>query len=144
MLVPLAALAALGALIWFLGSGRFGRAQTQGWIDRWTPPGGWARRTLNRHHGAIRAAAHYIEFGGLFLVLYWVAETLVGDGRWGFHPLRAVLIGLACMAAAFLDELHQLKSGTRQFRRVDFLHSTCGIAIAALIVAAQAWLRGVW
>ena len=142
MLSSLVAAAALVALIWFLGTGRFGRAQTQAWIERWTPPGSTARRLLDKHHGALRASAHYLEFGGLFLVLYWAWESTVDDGAWGFEPARAAILALVCGVAAYLDEMHQLQSGTRQFRRVDFLHSLSGVSIAALIVAMQAWLRG--
>lgn len=139
--LPLIALIATATLIWFLGSGRFGRAQTQEWIDRFCK---WpaVHRTLNEHHGKIRALGHYVEFGGLFLVLFWLYDSLWADGKFVFAPLPAVIIGIICMVAALLDELHQLQSGTRQFRRVDFLHSCCGIALAALLVQCQTLVRG--
>lgn len=139
-MLALATAICLGALIWYLGSGRFGRNQTQGWIDRLrSQPKVWA--FLDRHHGKFRASAHYFEFGGLFLVLYWCWESWFGTGAWDWNPARGAVIAVACAVAAYLDEVHQLKSGTRQFRRVDFLHSLCGIAIAALIVSTQDAVR---
>ncbi|MEQ8821489.1 MAG: VanZ family protein [Sumerlaeia bacterium] len=135
------ALAAIGGLIFWLGSGRFGRSQTQAWIDRLRArPKVFA--FFDRHHGAFRALAHYVEFGGLFLILYWCWDGWFGDGRFTWHPLRAGIVAAACALAAYLDEVHQLQSGSRQFRRVDFLYSLCGIAIAALIVCYQSVLRG--
>lgn len=138
--LPLIALSGILGLIWFLGTGRFGRAQTQAWIDRlrkWP----FLYRLLDRHHGKVRALGHYVEFGGLFLVLYWLYDALWGEGRFHFQPVPIVVIAVVCMVAALLDELHQLQSGTRQFRRVDFLHSCCGIALAALLVQYQSLLR---
>jgi hypothetical protein len=137
----LATLAALLGLIWYLGTGKFGRSQTQAWIDRVREhPRLFA--FLDRHHGKYRAAGHYVEFGGLFLVLYWLQDALVGDGLMDFRVSRALIVAGICTATALLDELHQLRSGGRQFRRVDFLHSCCGIALAALIIEWQAILRG--
>lgn len=130
--LPAGALASVLGVIWYLGGGSFGRAQTQAWIDR------LARMPrlhawLNRHHGKFRAAAHYIEFGGLFLALYWLCGTLRGIGM-AWEPVQAAALGVLSAVAAWLDELHQLRSGTRQFRREDFLHSCCGVSIAAAIV----------
>lgn len=139
-LTPVAALVVIAGVIYYLGGGGFGRAQTQGWIDRF-------RRHpriytfLDRHHGKFRASAHYFEFGGLYLILYWLWDAVDGGG-WHFRPGAAAVIALTCVFAAWLDEMHQLQSGTRQFRRVDFLHSCCGIAIAAAIVYYQAMFRG--
>ncbi len=140
-MIPLFVLGALIGLIWFLGTGRFGRAQSQAWIDRLrSHPRVFA--FLDRHHGKFRASVHYFEFGGMFLALYWCADAWFGGGDWTWRPLWGVAIACGCALAAHLDELHQLKSGTRQYRRVDFLHSCCGIAIAALIVCWQGVLRG--
>jgi len=141
VLMPLVALTALLGIIWYLGTGRFGRAQTQAWIDRVRDhPRLYA--LLERHHGKFRAAGHYFEFGGLYLVLYWLY-----DGLWARSGLRfelgpAITIAAVCAIAAYLDELHQLRSGTRQFRRVDFLHSLCGISLAAATIQYQSLLRG--
>jgi len=139
-LLPVVVLIAVAILIWFLGTGRFGRAQTQAWIDR---AGKHPKfyDFLNRHHGKFRASGHYFEFGGLFLVLYWCLDSWFFGGALRFRPWLAVVLAVMCALAAHLDELHQLKSGTRQYRRVDFLHSCCGIAIAAGIVAWQDFLR---
>ena len=141
VLIPIIVLIALAGLIYYLGSGSFGRAQTQAWIDQF-------RRMprlykfLNRHHGKFRAAMHYVEFGGLFLVLYWLSDVALGAGNLDFRWVPAAALWLVCALAALLDEYHQLQSGTRQFRRVDFLHSCCGITIALAIVYLQAALRG--
>lgn len=141
MLFPITIMIALIALIWYLGGGQFGRQQTQGWIDR-------LRRYprlhafLNRHHGKFRALPHYLEFGGLFLALYYFYDSTLGSREWRFDVLPAAVIALVAAAGAYLDEMHQLKSGTRQFRREDFLHSCCGIAIAAAAVFYQSLLRG--
>lgn len=141
-IVPLGALLLTAALIWWLGSGSFGRGQTQRWIDRL---GRWPRvhAFLDYHHGKFRAAMHYVEFGGLFLVLYWLWDASLGGGEWTFRWIPAGAIAVVCAVAAYLDELHQLKSGTREFRTVDFLHSCCGITIALAIVFWQGVLRGV-
>lgn len=137
---PLLALAAGGGVIWFLGSGRFGRAQTQRWIDKaHAVPA--LHEFLNKHHGKFRAAAHYVEFGGLFLVLYWLWDAAFGSRVLAFRWLPALAIAVIGVVAAYLDELHQLRSGTRKFRRVDLLHSTCGIAIAMALLFWQSVLR---
>ena len=139
-LLPIVVLLLLLGLIWYLGSGKFGRAQTQSWIDQ-------ARSHprvfdwLNRHHGKFRAASHYFEFGGLFLVFYWLYDSLWAHANMAFNLPAASIIAVVCALAALLDELHQLQSGTRQFRREDFLHSCCGICIAAALVEYTAWLR---
>src|SRR5437868_6648434 len=117
---PIVVLAFWTGMLWWLGGGMFGRAQTQAWIDRFSK----APRIhafLDRHHGKFRAAVHYVEFGGLYLALYWVYDAVFARGRVEFLPVAFVVIALICAVAALLDELHQLKSGTRQFRRVDFL-----------------------
>lgn len=129
------------ALIWYLGGGQFGRGQTQRWIDR---AGRWPRlhRFLDRHHGKFRASAHYVEFGGLFLVLYWLFDVLFRNGLLIFEIIPALIIALISVLAAYLDELHQLKSGTRQFRREDFLHSCCGVSMAMAAVLYGTLIRG--
>ena len=138
---PLIALGVMLGIIWFLGTGRFGRAQTQAWIDR-VRAHPRLFRWLDKHHGKFRAAGHYFEFGGLFLILYWLYDAIAHHGHFRFAVMPTVIIALICMVAAYLDEMHQLKSGTRQFRRVDFLHSCCGISLAAMFVEYQALLRG--
>jgi len=138
---PAAFLVVLAGVIWYLGTGRFGRAQSQAWIDRAAHMprlSAW----LNRHHGKLRASAHYVEFGGLFLVLYWCWTAWLSDAAWRWSAPVAGAIGFACAVAAYLDEVHQLQSGTRQFRREDFLHSLCGISLAAAAVFYQALARG--
>lgn len=142
LVVPVAALVALGAIVYFLGTGRFGRRQTQAWIDRVSAYPA-LQGFLNRHHGKFRAATHYLEFGALFLVLYWIYDIWLGSGGvWRFDELAAAVIAVLSAFGAYLDEMHQLRSGTREFRRVDFLHSCAGIAIAAAIVAYSSFLRG--
>ncbi|MEO8376480.1 MAG: VanZ family protein [Candidatus Sumerlaeota bacterium] len=137
---PLISLVAIAALIYWLGGGSFGRASTQAWIDR-------ARRHpaihawLERHHGQARAAGHYVEFGGLFLVLYWLWDAALGPRTFQFHIIPAVVIAPVCALAAHLDELHQLRSGGRQYRREDFFHSCKGIILAAGIVLLQDVVR---
>lgn len=139
-LVSLLALGAVAILIWYLGTGRFGRAQTQVWIDR-VRSRPRLHAFLDRHHGKFRASAHYVEFGGLFLVLYWLWDVWVADGLMVWSPLLAAVLGVICAVAAWADEVHQLRSGTRQFRREDFLHSLCGISLAALLVCYQSLIR---
>ncbi len=142
-LLPLIVLILTAGIIWWLGSGSFGRGQTQRWIDRL---GTWPRlhAFLDYHHGKFRAAMHYVEFGGLFLVLYWLYDAWLGGGDFAFRWGPAGVIALLCAGAAYLDEVHQLRSGTREFRTVDFLHSCCGITIALAAVFWQAWWRGVF
>lgn len=137
-LLPSIALAGTLGVIWYLGTGKFGRAQTQAWIDR-------AREhprlfaLLDRHHGKFRAAGHYVEFGGLFLVLTWLTGAVRGTGM-AWDALQSLVIAVVCIVAAYLDEKHQLMSGTRQFRREDFLHSICGVCIAGALVFYADWL----
>lgn len=139
LFAPIAALAGTLATIWYLGTGKFGRAQTQAWIDRARAhPRLFAM--LDRHHGKFRAAGHYVEFGGLFFVLYWLVGAVRKTGMQWEAPAAAI-IGTVCIVAAYLDEKHQLMSGTRQFRREDFLHSICGITAAAAVVFYADWLR---
>ncbi len=141
-ILPVIALIAILGVIWFLGSGKFGRNQTQAWIDRVknTPR---LFQFLNKHHGKFRAAAHYFEFGGLFLVLFWLQDAILAEGRLVWNPLAAGIIAVISAVGAYLDEVHQLQSGTRQFRREDFLHSCCGICIAAAMMLTQDLIRGV-
>lgn len=130
-------LAAWIGIIFFFGTGMWGRAQTQGWIDR-------ANRNprlhafLNRHHGKLRASFHYVEFGVLTLILYGLLSAIGGHpfSTWGVW--RAVAAGGMSAVAAYLDELHQLSSGTRCFRLVDYLHSCCGISLALLAIRYSA------
>lgn len=139
--LPILFLSGMIAVIWYLGTGRFGRSQTQEWIDRVRAhPRLFA--FLDKHHGKFRAAGHYVEFGGLFLVLYWCWDAILSEGTFSWQPIPALAIAAVCVVAAWLDEMHQLRSGTRQFRRVDFLHSCCGISLAALAICWQAILRG--
>ena len=141
-MLPLIALALIAFVIWILGTGSFGRAQSQAWIDRVrSRPGLY--EWLNRHHGKFRASAHYLEFGGLLLISYWCWDSWFSDGHLAWHPWRAVILAVASAVAAYMDEVHQLRSGTRQFRRVDFLHSLCGISVATLIICYQALIRGI-
>src|SRR5690606_32347750 len=102
------------AVIWLLGSGRFGREGTQRLIDRFRAVPA-VHRFLNRHHGTLRASGHYVQFGGLFVVLYWLADSAAGEGRFSFRWLIAVPCAFVSFAAAYLDELHQLRSGKRMF-----------------------------
>lgn len=142
---PVVALVVVLAVIWYLGGGQFGRSQTQAWIDRVRRMPrlyGW----LDRHHGKFRASVHYVEFGGLFLVLYWLGDAVLWGGerepRMTFRWSLAGVAAAVSVVAAFLDEMHQLQSGTRQFRRVDFLHSCCGVTLAMGIVYIQSLARG--
>ena len=139
-MTPLIFLIILAAIIFYLGTGSFGRNQTQAWIDR-VKKYPAVHGFLNKHHGKFRASGHYIEFGGLFLVLYWCWDSWFSTGHFSFSALPSIVIAIICAIAAYLDEVHQLQSGTRQFRRVDFFHSLCGIHIAMLIVAYQDYIR---
>lgn len=139
-MIPLITLLILAGIIYYLGTGSFGRNQTQAWIER-VKKYPAVYDFLNKHHGKFRASGHYFEFGGLFLVLYWCWDSWIGDGAFTFLPLRALTIAVVCAIAAYLDEVHQLQSGTRQFRRVDFFHSLCGIHIAMFLVAYQDFFR---
>ncbi len=120
-------------LIFYFGTGRWGRAQTQAMIDRW-------RRNvrfhafLNRHHGKLRASFHYLEYGGLSLILYGILNRMAGHSSLSWDDARAAATAALAAFGALLDELHQLRSGTRQFRLIDFLHSCCGTSLALLLV----------
>lgn len=115
------------AMIVYFGTGKWGRAQTQALIDRLRSHPR-LHGLMDRYHGNLRAAFHYVEFGGLTLIVYGLLGGVFGQGGW--HDGRAALAGAVSALAALLDELHQLRSGSRQFRRVDYLHSCCGIALA--------------
>lgn len=115
------------AMIAYFGTGKWGRAQTQALIDRLRAHPR-LQGCLHRHHGNLRAAFHYVEFGGLTLIVHGLLGGVFAQSGW--HAGRAALAGGLAALGALLDELHQLRSGTRQFRRVDYLHSCCGIALA--------------
>ncbi|GEM_PF-525153 len=136
--IALIVLAAWVGMIWYFGGGQWGRNQTQAIIDR-------LRRYprvhafLDRHHGKFRASFHYIEFAGMTLILYSLAAWMFGRGVAEWSYMRAAVAAVISAVAAYLDEVHQLRSGTRQFRRVDYLHSCCGIAIALMILRYAAF-----
>ncbi len=126
-------LAAWIAMIFYFGQGKWGRSQTQQLIDRLRAHPR-IHAFLDRHHGKFRAAFHYLEFGGLTLLVYtgltWWADGSLRE----WSDARGAVSGGIGALAALLDELHQKMSSTRQFRRVDYLHSLCGIAIALLLL----------
>ncbi|MCC6546147.1 VanZ family protein [Candidatus Sumerlaeota bacterium] len=140
LLLPIMAVVAMIALIYWLGGRGFGRAQSQAWIDR-VRNRPRVHAWLERHHSHIRASAHYFEFGGLFLILYWLWDVALGGGLFRFRILPVIVIAPICALAAHLDELHQLRNGGRQYRREDFIHSCRGIALAAGIVLLQHGIR---
>ena len=115
------------ALILYLGGARFGRDGSQAMIDRWGRGprlGAW----LNRHHGALRAGFHYVEFVTLAVLLYmalgWALET---------PPIGRMAMAWAAAAGwAWVDEYRQSLTPGRMFRRIDFLHSLAGTTIGAL------------
>ncbi len=113
------------AAIFFLGASAFGRAGTQGWIDRLRSHPrlhAW----LDRHHGKFRAAFHYVEFTTLTWLLYWA----LGRGDWGWADARAALAYALSCGYAYVDEWHQSRTPGRQFRPVDFIHSLLGATLA--------------
>lgn len=116
-------------VIWFFGRAGFGRANSQAFIDRlkrhlrlW--------KLLDRHHGKFRAAFHYLEFGACYAILY--AAISGGGFEWKYGSGLGVW-GATC-ALAYLDELHQKRSGGRCFRRVDLLHSILGASFIMLLI----------
>jgi hypothetical protein len=127
MLYGILTVAWLG-LIYYCGTSAFGRAQTQRLIDRCKNRERlWC--TLNRYHGTLRAAFHYVEFGGLYFIGY-LAMTR-GSFRWrddfGFALLAVMFV------LAYFDELHQSRTAGRCFRRIDLLHSFFGSTLAFLL-----------
>ena len=90
--------AAWALLIFFLSTSFFSSQETGSWIEpilRWLLP--WASNpTIEVMHYAIRKAAHFTEYGILFLLLIR-------------GPMRghAVLALAACALYALLDEGHQ-------------------------------------
>ncbi len=120
-------------MIVYFGTGKWGRGQTQSLIDR-LKGSPRIHAFLDRHHGKLRASFHYLEFGGLTLILYGVLSFLAGDSLGTWSAGRAALSGILAAAGALLDELHQLSSGNRCFRLVDYLHSCCGICLALLLI----------
>jgi VanZ family protein len=116
------------ALIYYFGTSPFGRAQTQRWIDRCkNRPRLWC--ALDRYHGTLRAAFHYVEFGGLYLVAYLTLTR--GSFRWR-DDLAFILLA-ATFVSAYFDELHQARTAGRCFRRIDLLHSLLGATLALLL-----------
>jgi VanZ family protein len=111
----------------YCGTRRFGRAQSQQWIDTVkSKPALW--KFLDAYHGHFRAAFHYVEFGGLFLLLYLALSQ--GNLDWSFargHATWAI-----CCIVAVLDELHQSRTAGRCFRPIDLLHSFFGATLTLL------------
>jgi hypothetical protein len=121
-------------LIYFGGTARFGRAQTQAWIDAIAahPLGRPFGLLLNAMHGGLRASTHYIEFAGLCLLMVGVAT--LGTFRIGdYLPWAFLAFGITCMVA-WLDELHQSRTPGRQFRRIDFMHSLAGASLMFIVL----------
>ncbi len=121
------------ALIFYLGSSRFGRAGTQRMINSlWRTPR--LAAFLDRHHSALRAAGHYVEFITLGFILYFA----LGLGSLAFSIPRALLAWLLTSGWAWIDEFHQSRTPGRQFRTIDFIHSLVGATLgtaAALLVS---------
>jgi hypothetical protein len=116
------------ALIYYFGTSAFGRAQTQRWIDRCkNRPRLWC--ALDRYHGTLRAAFHYVEFGGLYLVAY----LAITRGRFRWRDDVAFILHAVTFVLAYLDELHQSRTAGRCFRRIDLLHSLLGATLALLL-----------
>ncbi len=120
-------------LIYFFGTAKWGRAGTQALIDR-CRSNPRVHGFLNRYHGRLRAAFHYFEFGGLTLIVYGLLGRQAGHPLFAWDGARAAITGTLAAAAAVLDEVHQLRSGGRCFRLVDYLHSCCGISLALLVI----------
>ena len=115
-------------VIYYFGRAGFGRANTQAIIDKVrNHPRLWT--FLDRHHGKIRASFHYFEFGLCYAILY-LAFTF-GKIEWYYG--RGFAAWFITGLLAFLDEMHQKKSGGRCFRRIDLLHSILGGSIVMLI-----------
>jgi VanZ family protein len=133
-------LIALGwvALIFFGGSGWFGRSGTQSLIDslRGSPR---LQGLLNRWHGEIRASFHYIEFGTLSLIVYLIFHLNWGAGLWTGWAAPATLA--ICAILAYLDEKRQELTPGRQFRTIDFIHSLIGLSAMQVIIALVALVR---
>jgi VanZ family protein len=126
------------ALIFFGGSRFFGRSSTQRLIDHWrNSPRVYA--FLNRHHGAIRASFHYIEFGTLSLILHMVLRLHWSEGLWSWQATALTLIVTSLLA--YLDEKRQELTPGRQFRTIDFIHSMIGLTAMQVIIALVALIR---
>ncbi|NUP88201.1 MAG: VanZ family protein [Candidatus Sumerlaeia bacterium] len=123
------------AVIFLGGAGAFGRAGTQRMIDRLqhTP---WVHRLLDRYHGELRAAWHYVEFGALSLVLYLLIHSRWGAGPWTWWAALVTL--LTGTVIAYLDEKRQELTPGRQFRWHDFWCSIRGLAWMQLFIAGFA------
>jgi len=118
-----------GGVIYYFGGAGFGRAKTQALIDRFRKnPAIW--NFLDRHHGKFRAAFHYFEFGLCFFILYLAVTA--GSLEWSY--LRGLGVWLVTGILAFLDELHQKRTGGRCFRRIDLFHSLLGDTLVMLLV----------
>lgn len=130
------------ALIFWGGSGRFGRAGTQRMIDAWRHHPR-VHALLDRWHGEIRAAWHYIEFGALSLIVYLILHGRGGGGLWTWWAaLGAIAISTV---VAYLDEKRQELTPGRQFRTIDFVHSVRGLVgmqVLIALVALVRWLSG--
>ncbi|HEV3112700.1 MAG TPA: VanZ family protein [Candidatus Binataceae bacterium] len=91
--------AAWALLIFFFSTSLFSSQDTGSWIEpilRWLLP--WASNaTIDVMHYAIRKAAHFTEYGILFLLL--IRGPMRGHTVWALA---------ACAAYALLDEGHQM------------------------------------
>lgn len=130
----------VAVLIYYFGTERFGRNATQRWIDRMhaSPRLAACAAWCDRHHGGLRAAFHYVEFGGLTLVLVGVAT--LGSFRFD-TPWPFLAWALACVGA-YADEVHQARTPGRCFRRIDFLHSLLGATLMLALLFVLDLLRG--
>ena len=120
-----------------LGAGRFGRDGTQRMIDGCFGRFPCVWEFFNRHHGFFRAAAHYVEFCTLTLLLYAFFSRLSVHWR----PMAGLAALVLAGVWAYVDEWRQSRTAGRQFRRIDFIHSLIGVGLTSVAIPAFLSLR---
>ncbi|GAB4320417.1 MAG: hypothetical protein Kow0059_14750 [Candidatus Sumerlaeia bacterium] len=116
-------------LIYYFGTSPFGRSGTQNWIEAFRD-NEKVYDFLNSHHGFFRAAFHYVQFGGLYYLLY----LTINGGSFHWATGRAWLALVLSCVGAYLDEWHQSRQAGRCARKIDLLHSCLGASYAHIFL----------
>lgn len=129
--VRLCLLAAVVAMLYFLGTSLFSAARMKPLFYPWFRSlfGVSTEGQLFHYLSLVRWTAHYLQYFGLFLLLVWVV---------GLRPLTALIL---CLAMSGADEGHQYFLPDRTCSLMDLKLDAAGAATAFILIAGSRRLR---